>query len=125
MIMARRAKSIEFERSMNLHIFSKFIIEMEEEKKNIEKLITPNITNLLREKEKVFKEPIRTLLNVFSFKIILRESSAVFLFLLLKNTVITSLMIVSYLVIQSKYFYLFHWFQAVLNFLLLFYTLIQ
>lgn len=123
--MARRAKSIEFERSINLHIFSKLIIEMKDEKKNIEKLITPNITNLLQEKEKVFKEPIRTLLNVFSLKIILRESSAAFLFLLLKNTVITSLMIVSYLVIQSKYFYLFHWFQAVLNFLLLCYILIQ
>ena len=125
MIMARRAKSIEFERSINLHIFSKLIIEMKDEKKNIEKLITPNITNLLQEKEKVFKEPIRILLNVFSLKIILRESSAAFLFWLLKNTVITSLMIVSYLVIQSKYFYLFHWFQAVLNFLLLCYTLIQ
>ena len=99
MIMARRAKSIEFERSINLHIFSKLIVEMKDEKKNIEMLITPNITNLLQEKEKVFKEPIRTLLNVFSLKIILRESSAAFLFWLLKNTVITSLMIVSYLVI--------------------------
>ena len=94
MIMARRAKSMEFERSINLYILSKFIIDMKDDEKNNKKLMDPNITNLLQEKEKVFIEPIKTWLKVFSFKIILRESSAIFLFLLLKNTVITSLMIV-------------------------------
>lgn len=80
---------------------------MKDDEKNNKKLMDPNITNLLQEKEKVFIEPINTLLKVFSFKIILRDSSAIFIFWLLKNTVITSLMIVSYLVIQSKCFYCF------------------
>ena len=54
---------------------------MKDDEKNNKKLMDPNITNLLQEKEKVFIEPIKTWLQVIYFTILLRVSSETLLLL--------------------------------------------